>query len=112
MVLTVCIVLFAYSTMISWCYYGERGWIYLLDHLNGNGLNTVVLFRVVFVGFVYVGAVAKFEQVLDFSDLLILCMAFPNIIGSVILAPELRRRLEDYWSRYRSGKMEPVAKPG
>lgn len=104
-VLTVCVVLFAYSTMISWCYYGERGWIYLLDHFSGSGLKSVVVFRVVFVFFVFVGAVAKFDSVLGFSDLLILCMAFPNILGSLALAPELLARLKDYWSRYTSGKM-------
>ena len=48
-VLTVCITLFAYSTLISWCYYGERGWIYLLDHFGGAGLKTVVVFRLIFV---------------------------------------------------------------
>lgn len=109
-VLTVCIVLFAYSTMISWCYYGERGWIYLLDHFSGSGLKSVVVFRAVFVFFVFVGAVTRFEQVLGFSDLLILCMAFPNILGSLVLAPELLSRLKDYWSRYTSGKMAEVLK--
>jgi AGCS family alanine or glycine:cation symporter len=91
--------------MISWCYYGERGWIYLLDHLSGRGLRSVVVFRIVFVFFVFVGAVAKFDSVLGFSDLLILCMAFPNILGSLVLAPELLTRLKDYWGRYTSGKM-------
>ncbi len=106
-VLTISILLFAYSTMISWCYYGERGWIYLLDHFGGRGLKSVVVFRIIFVAFVFIGAVSKLEQVLGFSDLLILCMAFPNIIGSVILAPELRRRLAEYWGRYQTGKLEP-----
>lgn len=107
LVLTVSIILFAYSTMISWCYYGERGWIYLLDHFGGNGLKTVIVFRVVFVGFVFVGSVTKLGAVLDFSDLLILCLAFPNIVGSVILAPKLRRLVQDYFRRYRAGEMTP-----
>jgi AGCS family alanine or glycine:cation symporter len=46
-------------------------------------------------------------SVLDFSDLMILCMAFPNIVGGIILIPLVRRHLNDYWSRYRSGQMTP-----
>jgi AGCS family alanine or glycine:cation symporter len=106
-VLTICVTLFAYSTMISWCYYGERGWIYLLDHFGDRGLKTVVVFRLFFVGFVIVGATEKLSNVLDFSDLMILSLAFPNIIGSIILAPKVKEKLKDYWSRYKSGAMLP-----
>jgi AGCS family alanine or glycine:cation symporter len=106
-VLTVCIVLFAYSTMISWCYYGERGWIYLLDHFGeGIGLKSVVVFRIVFVSFVYYGATNKLADVLDFSDAMILSMAFPNIVAMVILAPAVWKKAEDYWGRYTSGEMK------
>ena len=105
-VLTVCVALFAYSTMISWCYYGERGWIYLLDHFNGAGLRSVVIFRVAFVLAVVVGATNELGDVLDFSDAMILSMAFPNIVGSVILAPKVAAKLKDYWGRYTSGQMK------
>ncbi len=106
-ILAICIILFAYSTMISWCYYGERGWIYLVDHFGkGKGQKTVIVFRLIFVAFVFIGAVTKIANVLDFSDLMILCMAFPNIVGSVILAPTLRKKLNDYWGRYSSGHMK------
>ncbi len=97
--LSICVLLFAYSTMISWCYYGERGWIYLLDHFGGRGLKTVPLFRIVFVFFVFVGSVARLGAVLDFSDLLILCMAFPNIAGGMLLAPKVSSVLKDYFDR-------------
>ena len=107
-ILTGCIGLFAYSTMISWCYYGERGWIYLLDHFGGAGLKTVFVFRVIFVLFVVVGAVNKLTDVLDFSDVMILSMAFPNIVGSIILAPKVLEKVKDYWERYRSGEMQPI----
>ena len=107
-ILTVSIALFAFSTMLSWCYYGERGWVYLLDHFNGVGLKTVIVFRVVFVGFIIFGAINKLEDVINFSDMLILSMAFPNIVGSVILAPRVLEKLRDYWSRYTSGEMKPV----
>jgi len=104
-VLSICIALFAYSTMVSWCYYGERGWIYLLDHFDGAGLKSVVVFRVIFVLAVVVGAVNELGDVLDFSDIMILSMAFPNIIGSMILAPKVLKKMEEYWGRYTSGKM-------
>jgi AGCS family alanine or glycine:cation symporter len=109
--LAVCIVLFAYSTMISWCYYGERGWIYLFDHFEGRGLKSVVVFRILFVLFVFIGAVSTLVPVNDFSMLMILCMAFPNIVGSVILAPRVLQKVRDYWGRYTSGEMRPTAAP-
>ena len=108
LILTISIGLFAYSTMISWGYYGERGWIYLLDHFGGIGLKTVVIFRVIFVLFVLVGAVYPLRAVLDFSDAMVLGMAFPNIIASIILAPRVLEKVKDYWHRYQSGEMEPV----
>ena len=108
-ILTISIGLFAYSTMISWCYYGERGWVYILDHFGGSGLKTVIVFRIVFVAFILVGAVNKLSDVLAFSDLLILSMAFPNIVGSIILAPRVLEKLRDYWSRYTSGEMKQVS---
>ena len=109
-ILTLCIGLFAYSTMISWCYYGERGWIYLLDHIGeeGYGLKTVVLFRIIFVIFIVVGAVSKLSDVLDFSDAMIFSMAFPNIVGSIFLAPKVLKKVRAYWERYQSGEMNPV----
>ena len=107
-ILTISIGLFAYSTMISWCYYGERGWVYLLDHFNGIGLRTVIVFRVIFVGCILFGAINTLADVLDFSDLLILSMAFPNIVGSIILAPRVLKKVQDYWGRYTSGEMKQV----
>ena len=107
-ILTISIGLFAYSTMIAWCYYGERGWIYVLDHFGGLGLRTVIIFRIAFIGFILFGAVEKLENVLEFSDLLVFSMAFPNIVGSIILAPRVLEKLRDYWSRYTSGEMKPI----
>jgi alanine or glycine:cation symporter, AGCS family len=106
-VLTFSIALFAYSTMISWCYYGERGWVYLFDHLGeGLGLKSVVVFRVIFLGFILIGATNKLEHVIDFSDVMLLSMAFPNILGSIILAPKVLIRVKDYVARYKSGSMK------
>ena len=110
-ILAICVLLFAYSTMISWAYYGERGWIYLLNHFGNRGLKTLVVYRVVFVGFVYVGAVTKLGPVIDFSDLMILCMAFPNIVGSVLLAPKVLEHVTAYWQRHTRGEFQPAKKP-
>lgn len=104
-VLSVCVILFAYSTMISWCYYGERGWIYLLDHFD-LGLKTLPIFRVIFVCFVFIGSVTNLGQVLTFSDILVLCIAMPNILGSILLVPILRARVTDYFTRMKAAAAE------
>ena len=101
-VLSISVILFAFSTMISWCYYGERAYGYLF------GLKTVVLFRILFVSCVFFGAVASLGPVLNFADLMILSMAFPNILGGILLAGLVRRKLKDYWSRYSRGQMSIV----
>ena len=98
-VLSVSIVLFAFSTMISWCYYGERAWGYLI------GLKSVIIFRLIFVACVFVGAVASLGPVIDFADAMLLTMALPNIIGGVILAKLVKRELKAYWARYKAGEI-------
>jgi AGCS family alanine or glycine:cation symporter len=100
-ILSVCIILFAFSTMISWCYYGERAWGYLF------GLRSVIVFRLAFVACVFVGAVASLGTVIAFADAMLLSMALPNIIGGIILAPMVKRRLRTYWNRYRRGELKP-----
>ena len=98
--LAIIICLFAYSTMISWEYYGERAWEYLF------GSGSLLVFRLLFVTFVFVGAVTKLSNVLSFSDLMILSMAFPNIIGGIILSPQIKACLQEYWGRLKSGEMK------
>ena len=100
-ILCVAVILFAYSTMISWSYYGERCW----SHLFGSRAS--LAYRLIFLVFVVVGAVVTAQNVLDFSDLMILSMAFPNILGVALLSGKIRRALDDYWRRYKTGEMEP-----
>ncbi len=104
-ILAASIALFVYSTMIAWCYYGERGWIYLMEHLGGRGQQTVFIFRLVFVGFVVVGAVNTLDDVLDFSDAMVFSMACLNLLGSILLAQTVRQEVSAYWRRYRPGRM-------
>jgi len=100
-ILSVAVVLFAYSTMISWSYYGERCWSYLF------GQRASLVYKLVFLVFVVLGAVVTANNVLDFADLMILSMAFPNILGVALLSGRIRRALDDYWQRYKAGEMEP-----
>ena len=102
LVLSLAVVLFAFSTMISWSYYGERCWTYLF----GEGSSMV--YKVLFLFFVFFGSVIKLENVLEFSDLMILGMAFPNILGVALLSGKVKRALDDYWGRLKSGEMKPV----
>ena len=99
-VLAVVVCLFAYSTMISWEYYGERAWEYLF------GIKYLIVFRIIFVAFVFLGAVTELSNVINFSDLMILSMAFPNIIGGVLLSPQIKTCLTVYWQAYKSGQMK------
>ena len=98
--LAVSIMLFAFSTMISWCYYGERAWGYLF------GLKSVIIFRLMFVACVFIGAVAALGPVLDFSDVMLLSMALPNILGGIILAPFVKRKAADYWRKLKAGEFD------
>ena len=98
-VLAFAVMLFAYSTMISWSYYGERAWEYLF------GLRSILAYRIIFVCFVFIGSVTALKNVLDFSDAMILGMAFPNIIGGIILSPQIKAVLKEYWGRYKAGEL-------
>lgn len=99
-ILSIAVVLFAYSTMISWSYYGERCWERLF------GPRSTVIYKVIYVTAVFVGAIANLGAVLAFSDMMILSMAFPNILGVVLLSPQVRRDLMDYWRRYKAGEFK------
>ncbi len=98
LILSIVVFLFSYSTMISWYYYGDKGWIYLF------GKKTVPIYQGLFLFCVFFGSITKLGNVLDFSDMMILSAAFPNIIGAMFLLPEVKSRLNDYWERYKAGK--------
>ncbi|HSN84301.1 MAG TPA: alanine/glycine:cation symporter family protein [Polyangiales bacterium] len=100
-VLSLAVFLFAFSTMISWSYYGERCWTFLF------GAHLSLVYKMLFLGFVVLGSVLKLGNVIDFSDLMILGMSFPNILGAVLLSGKVGAALRDYWSRYSSGQMQP-----
>ena len=91
-VLTVAIVLFAFSTMISWSYYGLQSWKYLFGRSKASDLS----FKILFCIFVVIGAAASLGSVLAFSDAMILAMVFPNMIGLFFLFPRVREELVRY----------------
>jgi alanine or glycine:cation symporter, AGCS family len=99
-VLSVAVMLFAYSTMISWSYYGERCWAYLF------GDRSSTIYRLIFLCMVFLGSIVSSTNVLDLSDLMILGMAFPNILGVVLLSPKVKQELDEYWRQYKAGELK------
>jgi len=100
-VLALAVVLFAFSTMLSWSYYGLKAWTYLFGERTVVG-NT---FKVLFLIFVVIGASMQLDAVIYFSDAMIFAMAFPNIIGLYFLMPVVKKHLDGYWARYKAGEL-------
>jgi AGCS family alanine or glycine:cation symporter len=109
-VLVFAIFLFAFSTMISWSYYGLKGFDYLFgrffENWFGNRKIAATIYRILFLAIIVVGTSSELDAVLDFSDMMILSMAFPNILGLLILAPEVKRDLNDYWKKFKLGEIK------
>ena len=99
-VLSFAVLMFAFSTMISWSYYGERCATFLF------GDAAVTPYRMVFLFFVWFGSIASLDNVIGFSDLMILGMAFPNILGAVLLSGKVRERLDRYWASLNAGEFK------
>jgi len=104
--LILAIMLFAFSTMISWSYYGLNGFKYLFGKYIKNEKVLKNTYYAIFLVFIVVGSSAHLGAVLDFADMMILSMAFPNIFGLFILAGEVREDLKDYFSRVKSGDVK------
>lgn len=91
-VLTIAVVLFAFSTMISWSYYGMQSWTYLFGKSDRNEK----IYKLLFCLFVVVGSASQMGNVLAFSDAMIFAMMVPNMIGLIILLPHVRTELARY----------------
>jgi AGCS family alanine or glycine:cation symporter len=89
-ILSIAVFLFAFSTMISWSYYGERCWVYLF------GDKSSLIYKILFLIFCFLGSIITATNILDFSDLMILGMAFPNILGLFILSGKVSELLRNY----------------
>ena len=101
-VLLVAIILFAFSTMISWSYYGMKSWTFLF----GNTKKMENIYKLLFLVFVVIGSSASLGAVITFSDMMILGMAFPNILGLYFLSSEVKADLKDYFKRLKSGEIK------
>ncbi len=100
--LGVAVFVFAFSTMISWSYYGEKAVESLL------GRRAILPYRIMYVIATILGPILSLGNVIGFSDMMLLSMAFPNILGMVFLSKKVKQMKLDYVSRLRSGEMKPV----
>lgn len=90
--LTIAVVLFAVSTMISWSYYGLQSWKYLF----GRGKVADLTYKFLFCVFIIIGAAASMGSIWAFSDAMIFAMVFPNMIGLYFLFPVVKKQLNRY----------------
>jgi AGCS family alanine or glycine:cation symporter len=104
-VLAVAVVMFAFSTMISWSYYGMKATSYLF----GDNPTAENVFKVIFVIFTVIGSAAALDAVINFSDSMIFLMGVPNIIGLYLLAKVIRSVIRSYYERVQSGEIKEFA---
>ncbi|WP_186756060.1 alanine/glycine:cation symporter family protein [Echinicola salinicaeni] len=91
-VLTVAIIMFAFSTMISWSYYGLQSWKFLFGRSKAADLS----YKIIFLAFIVIGASTTLNAVVKFSDAMILALVFPNMIGLFFLFPKVKVELKKY----------------
>lgn len=96
--LTIAVVLFAVSTMISWSYYGLQAWKFLF----GRGKTADLVYKILFLTFVIIGAAASMNSIWAFSDAMIFAMVFPNMVGLYFLFPVVKRELNRYFKAIKS----------
>ena len=87
--------LFAYSTMLTWCYIGSKG----VEFLIGDNYWVDLIYKIAFCMMIVVGASASLSVIIDLSDAMYFAMAIPNIIGLYLLAPKMKVALKDYIKR-------------
>jgi len=102
-VLGFAIFMFAFSTMISWSYYGERAWVYLF------GLKTSIVYKLIFLAFIVIATVTDTGTMVDFSSILFLALAVPNIFGLIIMSGDVRMMLTEYLAKLKSGELDREA---
>ena len=101
-ILSIIAVLFAMSTLISWAYYGQKAWTFLL----GEGKKRVITFNIIYCLFIIIGSAMNVKSIIDITDAMMIAMCIPNVIVLYILAPEIKQDLQDYINRHKF----PVAK--
>lgn len=101
--LSVAAVAFAFSTSITWYYYGQRATVYLF----GDSVIADHAYKTGFILTIIIGSGMQLSAVINFADAMILGMAIPNMVGLYIMAPEVRRMLKSYMQRVASGEIRP-----
>ena len=97
------IFMFAFSTMISWSYYGERAWVYLF------GSKTSIIYKLIFLSFIIIATITDTATMVAFSSILFLALAIPNIFGLLIMSGDVRKMLTDYLKKLKSGELDREA---
>lgn len=100
-VLAVAVILFAYTTMLTWSYYSVKCWTYLAGESYWTGLG----YKLVYCLLLSTGAVISMNAALEFVDSMFFAMAIPNVIALYILGPRVKREIEGYVTRIRSGEI-------
>ncbi|MCQ2743207.1 MAG: alanine:cation symporter family protein [bacterium] len=101
-ILSIIAVLFAMSTLISWAYYGQKAWTFLL----GEGKKRVLTFNIIYCLFIIIGSAMNVKSILYITDAMMISMCVPNVIVLYILAPEIKRDLKDYLERHNMNFMK------
>ncbi|MGO1324736.1 MAG: alanine:cation symporter family protein, partial [Brevibacterium aurantiacum] len=105
--LAIAVALFAFSTLITWAYYGERAWAYLF----GKSKGAVTVFRVLVCVFVVIGCIASFSKIVEFADAALFLCAFINILGLYMLMPVVKKEMKKYLADRKAGTlMDPDTK--
>ena len=99
-VLYLAVFLFAYSTCVSWSYYGERCFVSLF------GQKSSLFYKCLFLTFTFLGSIVSPTNILNFSDMLILSMSIPNLLGVFLMSGMIKSELDRYWARYKSGELK------
>ena len=99
-ILSVIAVLFAMSTLISWAYYGQKAWTFLM----GEGKKRVFTFNIIYCLFIIIGSAMNVQSIIDITDAMMIAMCVPNIIVLYILCPEVKKELKKYCIDHNFGK--------
>ena len=102
-ILGAAIFMFAFSTMISWSYYGERAWVYLF------GAKSSIIYKLIFLSCIVIATIAETSTMVDFSSILFLALAVPNIFGLIIMSGDVHKMLSEYISKLKSGELDKEA---
>lgn len=105
--LTIAVVMFAFSTSITWFYYGQRSFLWLV----GDNTTADFMFKLSYLAALLVGSAMQLGPVMDMADALLLAMGIPNLLGLFFLRKEVKSMLTSYFARVKSGEIKPYVKP-